>query len=426
MQFIFNEKIIEVNPIDFIAIEVIRIKFPDMYEFIKKHKDIFVDGSSQESERGNHHDRQKISFEEFEKQLEGIEDENLRNALEDQLHDLFPKLAELKAESAVSVMENNYETELRICSAKIFDRYFQYGNYLGDFSNYQLNELVNNLKRKEYVAELTEKYKYQREFINILERLELHIPDILDKKVSWNDLIRFIFYISDYLPLDEGTALEIPVRWKIANFIQTVLKEADYEERFNVITNEAVNEDVNTKRIYGPVISIAIFEAEAKDDATKEIFLPLEKVTLIIESLKHRFIKWLQSEESLDNVHFAYILVPLKKWLPNDTFELNLERLISSGFAFKMFLVRFLKRVEVREDSGYVRPAEYKFDFDWLDSIIDVEKVREISTQIGSIPDDENENINRAVKRFLDGVHDYLESRKSNNSNTANTDQAVS
>ena len=90
-----NEDDVEVNPIDFIVIEIIRIQFPGTYDFIRNNKDVFVSIAKPTELFGTSKEDKMKLHKALEDELATIKDARIRENLLLILIELFPQLKEL-------------------------------------------------------------------------------------------------------------------------------------------------------------------------------------------------------------------------------------------------------------------------------------------------------------------------------------------
>ena len=133
----------EVNPIDLMLIEGVRIFYPRLYMFLRTNPNLFLNSSSEHS---GHFDVDE------EKKRERISDafENLTKdeikAANSILKKLFPRFGGM---GYGSNFEEPWAKEKRIASKFYFDRYFSYAIPEGDISDAVIEEFISNLSKKD-------------------------------------------------------------------------------------------------------------------------------------------------------------------------------------------------------------------------------------------------------------------------------------
>ena len=133
----------EVNPVDQMLIEGVRLFYPKLYGTIRENPDVFI-GSGREASRDEAFKRRVASLvNEGLEELDGAEKERVRRQL---LERLFPRLQSIFGNTFFDYdWENTWEREQRICSREYFSRYFSYGVPPGDVSDQSIRMLIDTI-----------------------------------------------------------------------------------------------------------------------------------------------------------------------------------------------------------------------------------------------------------------------------------------
>ena len=134
----------EVNPVDLMLIEGVRIFAPELYEAIRNNKESFV-GTFRDSYHYNvEPEKQRIK--------EMVDDALIRSGIKDSsgyielLKNMFPKLQSVYGNMHYgSDWYQRWNEGQRICAEGYFDRYFTYSIPKGDFPDSTLNQLVRDI-----------------------------------------------------------------------------------------------------------------------------------------------------------------------------------------------------------------------------------------------------------------------------------------
>ncbi len=134
----------EVNTVEYMLIEGIRIFYPELYNTIKNHPDVFL---GQELGSGATEQVKKGSIEIIERGLTGLRPEE-RDAAKILLMVLFPRLKGIFGNTSYGSDWNmRWAREQRIASPAYFSRYFSYSIPEGDISDRDIATYVENLDR---------------------------------------------------------------------------------------------------------------------------------------------------------------------------------------------------------------------------------------------------------------------------------------
>jgi predicted KAP-like P-loop ATPase len=215
----------EVNMVDLMLIEAIKVFYPKHYQFIKQNPDYFI-GSYHLYEHTN--DEGKIAafngyLNTLNKDLSPAE----RIHVIDLLTYLFPTLNSLYEHYEISgKSRNKWYSGKRITSTEYFDRYFSYAVIEGDISDIEFDRLIKNTSQKN-VDELSEEMKSiisKTDASNFITKLRSK-----ETELEWpaaKALAQAICQISDLLPHEHGSLFigYESTRGQAALFIYQLLK----------------------------------------------------------------------------------------------------------------------------------------------------------------------------------------------------------
>jgi predicted KAP-like P-loop ATPase len=195
----------EVNMVDLMLIEALRIFYPSHYGFVKAHPDYFT-GSYKNA---YDHTQNKVKIESIKKHFDKLETdlpEKDKRKIRDLLSNLFPKLdIAFGNHHFSSESHNEWYTQKRIVSTKYFDRYFSYAVIEGDISDVEFDHLLEFVEQSENVDEITKKIS------ELLEKTStdnfLHKLRSLEKDYTWSSskkIAKSICHISEKLSKEGG------------------------------------------------------------------------------------------------------------------------------------------------------------------------------------------------------------------------------
>lgn len=216
----------EVNAIDFIALEFLRVFEPEVYGVIREHRDMFAG----HSDRGY---RQNLEPEKvFHETWLGKVPATRQAVVKDLLIRLFPKVESILGNMSYgSDWTTRWRKELRVCSPDIFDVYFQFGVAPDALRRTELDELIAVAVEPEKATEMLKAAasvkrpdgtSKAREY---LERLYDFTDEITPETAS--GLLAALFNIGDVLlsPADEqGGLTAIPNQWRLFFITKHLLK----------------------------------------------------------------------------------------------------------------------------------------------------------------------------------------------------------
>jgi predicted KAP-like P-loop ATPase len=195
----------EVNMVDLMLIEALRVFYSEHYCFVKDNSTYFI-GSYSDSFNKRLDDKKKA---EIESHLQRLEHKLSRDAIENVknlLLSLFPNLKSVFSNYFFSSeASEEWYVNKRIASTKYFDRYFSYSVFEGDISDVEFEALLGDVKFGKSVEIITDK------ILQILKKTtaENFLLKIRsrEKEIKWDEskvLIKSLCNISDKLPNEGG------------------------------------------------------------------------------------------------------------------------------------------------------------------------------------------------------------------------------
>ena len=231
----------EVNPVDFVAIETIRVFAPDIYQLIRSNPDMFAGHLDTVGESGDNVEELKLFHDKWLEQAP----EGHKEAMKRLMIRIFPKLDAVFGNTGWDAdWIHEWRRKLRICSPDIFPTYFRFAVPEGEISRLGMQAILALAEdSKAFGNKLIELSQQTRpdgstRVSAFLERLkdytekyilEEHIPEVLQA----------IFNVGDelLLPADEGRSL---FSWgndtrinRIA--FQLIKRYESQEERFKIL-----------------------------------------------------------------------------------------------------------------------------------------------------------------------------------------------
>ena len=262
----------DVNPVDAIAIEIVRVFAPETYSEIAGHDEIFSGGLF--SVRDDYAERKKIadatidlSFNEQSK--EKYKHEGIKTII----HELFPRISSSGYDGGD--WQEAWTREKRVCSYEKFPFYFRFGIPTGSISNSELDFFVERVKQSISYSEIEDvlkEYDKKKKLTKFTGRLFNYLKNLEQDKVK--NLLFALWKIDEtvmYQNPDEGGPF-FDLSGSITRLVFNVVKNnIEEKDRMNFLKDVS-----NTSTIfYGPVRLLGIANnliKEKKD--TNELLVP--------------------------------------------------------------------------------------------------------------------------------------------------------
>jgi predicted KAP-like P-loop ATPase len=222
----------EVNPIDLIGLEVIRLYEPEVYKALQSSKEILTahkpDGPSA-----------KVTKQALESIIEmGSEDHRVQ--LTELLKHLFPETEwAFDGPSYSQEFGEKWYRDLRVCSSKLFDRYFRLSVSDEELSQAVAQRLLRaRCDREQLRSEMNS--LQARGLLNVaLEELAIFQGEIEPMHVE--QFITAILDVGDLFSDTRRGMFNIPMHWRVAFLIQHSLEKLDGEESRSKALTSAID-----------------------------------------------------------------------------------------------------------------------------------------------------------------------------------------
>lgn len=317
----------EVNPIDVMLIEGIRLFYPKLYDFIKNNQDLFA-GTFISSQYGNDDANKEHIRELIDETILNLNVTEKEGIIE-LLKDIFPRLQ--------AVYSNTYHSgdslkiwgkNQNICSKNYFFRYFGYSLLPNDISDTNLNLLIQDINNWQ------PPYSIETNPLSVVltpENADSLIQKLYKKvasidSIGANQMAIAITQVSEKLPAEDNfmwADAYTQSTWLIADLILNVSKVERVEVVKNLF-NHANTIDYQT--------TIFKFLKHDQRDNAQPNYLNSEEMRDIGTHLARKILSEIQDKDiTLDEENpTSYIFWLLNKYINQDVVNDYIEKIISS------------------------------------------------------------------------------------------------
>lgn len=316
--FYNNRETIEVNTVDFFAIEAIRIFCPEFYTFMKSNKELFTSVRTYISAYGNDQGEKDNHLKEINDGYALILDEQLRSIVQKMITRMFPNMASVLGNTiygAGSVSEWN--RNLRICSTSHFDAYFTLmpGGNDKNITNADLMEFIGSSNNKEKLVSLFKHFIENGKIRQILERLQDYTDSFEYIKSSDTPIFaEALFDISDDISTEPkefwGWGLDMDI---IRIVYQLLKREKDELTRFNYLLTAVQN---TKTALLGPLtyVNIETDKENKKADGDAELIFSDDHLSSLKEACINKIVRLKDDGTLKTHKHLRLALMLWKRW----------------------------------------------------------------------------------------------------------------
>ncbi|WP_081723087.1 KAP family NTPase [Thermoanaerobacter thermocopriae] len=380
----------EVNAVDFIAVEALRIFCPKVYHIIRSNPDMFC-GSTYSSVQ-NSADSLKQFHENWLTSLEIPE--NFKKNVQKLLIRLFPKLE--KVFSSVSYgpdWEKEWRRKCRICSKEIFPRFFSFSVPSDDISEYEMKNILVRLHDKDffsnYLKSLSEQIRSDgsTKVSVFLDKMEDYISEIPEDNIP--AVIETFFNIGDELIIPEDKGRYFLFSWwgndiRMSRIIDRLLERyPEKNKRFEVLKNAfekgyAVSMMVSKlgewEREYG--------KQQDLEEPDRNILLDKNQL-VTLKGIALDKVKEAAREGKLLNTPFLPAALYFWKELRRESEVKDwVKEIISSDEKLITFLSKFSHEVRIIKGGDRVERTYWKLSINLLKDFVDLDLLEERCVKI--------------------------------------------
>lgn len=397
---LFQEKgSFNVNPVDLIALEVLRNFEPEIYSALPPKKLLLTEHPTSLSQDWG---------EETRKWVASITDklpEDRREQVREILKQLFPKVDwALSNYGYGSGFEEGWFRDLQVCHPDVFDRYFHFTIPEGDISQAELTLILSLAGDREGLVAEFQSLK-QRGLLEVtLDRLEAY-KQTIDLKDA-EAFVTAIFDIGDDLRTGRSSFFEIQPDMQVIRIIHWYLKQEKDPAKRAEILKESMKA---SQGLYLPVLKASLEDNRQERKQDPDAYLVTEEALQdLIEICLEKIRAAAQNRKLKEHPKMLYILYRWRQWASPEEPKKWVEGLVTSTDGLLCFLKGCVQEGSVSGADDYAsriyRYIRLKSVEDFVDPEIVEEKVERIS--LDELSEEEKEAaraFQRALKRRREG-----------------------
>lgn len=390
----------EVNPVDFIALEALRVFLPGLYDVIRTNQDKFSGHS-----RDGRYDGDQEARAAFHEQWAQALPELLRSSTRDLLERIFPKIGQMGYGADWLAQ---WRRGLRACHPDVFPTYFRMTVPPGTVRRSEMLALLSlagtpaalgsalvqaaSVKRPDGLSKARA----------LLERLMDHVEeDIPDEHIPV--FIGVLFDIGDSLVLDsdERGSFDFGNESRVTRIVYHLLKRVDRTQRHALLkTAIAQGRALGAQRYLLAALSDEVKkEAEAGEDALVDAATLDDVKACWLEGLKTK----ISQRDLLAHSKLARLLAAWCLWGNPAETKTWCEVATSSNDGLLTFLPKFCSHTRSQTMGDWAVRLQPRLNPTWLERYVDTTACAQrlmALQQAGSVPDTARESVDQFLKEF--------------------------
>jgi len=383
----------EINPIDFIGIEAIRVFYPEIYNSIVSNKDLFVntrfDTSNQKRINENRDELEKVFSQ------AGDDKKLILNTC----MELFPQLRIYYPQVFSSYNRDviAWRRERRICSDDVFDFYFVMGTPKDEVAKSELQQFVAVADQSDELITLLRKYKTDGRIGRLLDLL----GDILDNLTDNNifSFVQALLEFGDELPNINKGIVSASTDIQIASLIFRGLEKIkDNQLRYRWFLTQ-----IKTSQSLYTVVEQVSWNLSDDGKPSERALFDEKQLVSLTKACVAKIAKSAISGKLLTTKNINYILYRWKEWSPDEKNIIKfMNTVIRTPDTALDLLAGLLWEGESHAFGNYVSKKERQLDLKTLREFADLEKLKKtlsklVETDIEKLPESQQ----LAIQLFL-------------------------
>jgi predicted KAP-like P-loop ATPase len=371
-----GDKVFEVNPVDLIAIEVLRVFEPAVYKAVCCSKQYLTE---------KYDDKEKENHRKIFNDIVVVGSSDKKKAIEKILSVLFFNVCRVyEGDMFGDSAETDFKYS-RISHSEIFDRYFYFKTPAGDIANSEIEVILSSTNDRDRFYQFLSAHKEKGQLKTLLDRIGNYIEEIsIDSAVPF---ITALFDISDNLPEEE--AFTIGEKSYVSRiFRNLILRENDPQRRYDIFLTCISS----TSGLFMPVYLVHGEDLRHESKKTPDRYVVADEK---VDSLKQKCVEKIAASaatgEIFGNDNCFFILYLWHKWGESEKvteFALNVSE-DNRIFAF----ITFTACTIVVSTSGKNVTRRHNLDLKYFEKIYGLEYLTEKLKSIDIDDIDENEKI---------------------------------
>lgn len=382
----------DINPIDFIGIEAMRVFSPQFYNAIAANKELFTSTRNIHFGLGAKDDRdlRKSKY----KELLELVPANNQDTIDSICKQLFPQI-DFSMQYG-SDWQPIWTKELRVCSTDKFDFYFKFGIPHGSLSEVEIKSLLNTLKNGDDFISNLKKYNKENKLRTVLRKLYDNLDSIDDRRL-------FVLCLWKILDEEEDKSSGVLDIGNLDALVIALTKEMIKRQNAEMKKEFVLDLLRSTDTLYPPTRLVAIFMNNMKkENRTDKDIKFSENDVLEMKGIVLDKIRAAAKQDILHhNQHLRVILILWKHMAGGDEVKKYIGNLIRDKDNILVFLSSFVSDYYSHSMGDYISKKERKFDRSGIQDLYGIEEIEKIVNEISDAElKDMPENYREAIELF--------------------------
>jgi predicted KAP-like P-loop ATPase len=367
----------EVNPIDLIALEALRVFEHDIYAHMHDERLTLTEPIGGPLSNRTREDEKRA-------RLAALVDrapESRRDRIRSILSTLFPPVVPLLSNSTPHMDNELWLRELRVCAPTIFDRYFLFAIPQGELSQADIDSIISHSGDRDALVAIFGSLLSRELLADALDRLEAY-KQTLDI-ANAGPFVTALFDIGDSLPPGTDELFAIEPDMHAARIIHWYLKILpDVAARFSILA-DAIEETIG---IFLPVRVVSVQQDDNSDAPDPDSLIPDLRYLRRLQELCLVKIRAAASDGRLSrHSRMLYILYRWRDWSGAEEPSQWVEALTRTPEGLLAFLSACSQKVRSAGANELTVRVTWRMQLDDIESFIPLTTISERVAQLPPI-----------------------------------------
>ncbi|MCC7034679.1 MAG: hypothetical protein IT179_17795 [Acidobacteria bacterium] len=393
----------EVNPVDLIGLEVLRVFEPKLYQALPEAKPLLL--GERAWLRGRSETRRNQERDELVRLLDLVQ-ESSRESVQEILKRLFPPAEwAFGGSNYGDGFSERWARELRVCSSDAFDRYFHFAIPKGDLSQSHIDAIIEAVTDLDALRTIFAGLEQEGLLAVAVDRLEDYKQEL--PRTTGSAFVASIFDLGERLPKTQRM-FEISADMHAVRIVYWFLRKlTDDNDRMRILT-EAV---ALTRGLVVPVRFVSIQEESLAKNEGDEI-LTAEQVT----ELKRLCVENIQREAAaghlVRNPDLLYLLFRWREWSSPDAVREYVQSAVATPAGAVEFLVACVSKSRSQGIDDHVSRVRVYLQLKVVEEFVPIERIEATVSGLhrGTLSSEARQAVEafeKAVARRRAGKPDY-------------------
>lgn len=368
----YQGEVMEVNPIDFIAIEAIRVFVPDFYSFMKSRNSLFTSTDRATGTRDNN--PRKVEIEEALNRLPDDTKESIQNLITT----LFPQVAGLLQYGYSThghEWQSSWSRNSRVCATTHFDSYFTLipGGDEEELSQYEIENILSKTNSAVEFEKILREYIGKNKIRKVLQRIQDYTDDkSFIPQPNAKNVVLALFNICDDLPDEKIGMFDYGTDMDIMRIIYQILKREGNKNNNFEILKETIP---LSKGLYGPVQEVSLESPkEDREKDSKDIVVPADKIEELQNLCSEKINSW--QDRLLEQKELIYIMYRWKEWDQKQKWKAFVDNILDDDNKLLAFVDKFFSEIRSQTIGDYGVISTKKFNYKSLGNFADLDNIK--------------------------------------------------